>query len=415
MMRPTLYIALHFLTNRKKPLVLSLLGVICGVAIFICTQAQTAGFEEFFISEVLGTSGAVSMTNRFQKRYSNLLSQNDKSLVSVKKERRRFFEGITNANEIMREARKFSNVVACSPVVSGNATVRCGFENEVARLVGIDVLLHLQTTDLARQIIKGKLDDFRVQPAAVILGSGLANNINAEVGMNVDLLPTGGQTRRFIVAAIAQTGIAAIDDTRVYVDSAVGQSLLRTPGGVSSIIFKLRDPERAPAVAARFEELFQHRSRSWQEREEGNLQIFATLRISAAITVSLLILLAGFGIFNVMTMTVLAKVREIAILRSMGYERSDISAIFLWQGVLIAAIGSILGCGVGALMTWGVSNIPIKIRGILRTDHFLVSWQWQHYVFGCLTAFVAVFIASYFPARRAAFLPPVATLRGSGQ
>jgi lipoprotein-releasing system permease protein len=414
-MRPTLYIALHFLTNRKKPLILSLLGVVFGVAIFICTQAQTSGFEEFFINEVLGTSGAVSMTNRFQKRYSNLLPQGEKTLVVIKKERRRFFDGVTNAEEIMREARKFSNVVACSPIVSGNATVRAGFESEVARIVGIDVLLHLHTTDLAKQIVKGSLDDFRIQPAAVILGSGLANNLSVEVGMSVDVIPTGGQSRRFVVAAIAQTGIAALDDTRVYVDRAVGQSLLRTPGGTSSIIFKLRDPERAPALAARFEELFQHRSRSWQEREEGNLQIFATLRISAAITVSLLILLAGFGIFNVMTMTVLAKVREIAILRSMGYERRDISAIFLWQGALIAATGSILGCGAGALMTWGVSNIPIKIRGILRTDHFLVSWQWQHYVLACFTAFLAVFIASYFPARRAAQLPPVATLRGSGQ
>ena len=69
--------------------------------------------------------------------------------------------------------------------------------------------------------------------------------------------------------------------------------------------------------------------------------------MSVAITVSLIILLAGFGIFNVLTMSVLAKIKEIAILRSMGYRRIDISSIFLWQGALIAAAGSLLGCLLG--------------------------------------------------------------------
>ena len=113
------------------------------------------------------------------------------------------------------------------------------------------------------------------------------------------------------------------------------------------ILYKLRDPDRAPALAQHFEQLFQHEAHSWQDREEANLQLFLTLRISAAITVSLIILLAGFGIFNVLTMTVLSKIKEIAILRSMGYRRRDISAIFLWQGALIAALGSLIGCLIG--------------------------------------------------------------------
>src|SRR5437868_15404974 len=135
------------------------------------------------------------------------------------------------------------------------------------------------------------------------------------------------------------------------------------------IIYKLRDPSRAPELASHFEELFQHQTESWQEREEGNLQIFFTLRVSAAITVSLIILLAGFGIFNVLTMSVLSKVREIAILRSMGYRRIDISAIFLWQGALIAAVGSIVGCLLGALLTFTVSHVPIHVRCLLYTNH----------------------------------------------
>jgi len=193
----------------------------------------------------------------------------------------------------------------------------------------------------------------------------------------------------------------------------VAQALLQQPSGASMIIYKLRNPNRAPALASRFETLFQHNATSWQDREESTLQLFLTLRMSVAITVSLIILLAGFGIFNVLTMSVLAKTKEIAILRSMGYRRIDISSIFLWQGAMIAAAGSLLGCLLGAVMTWGVSHIPIRLRGLLYTNYFLVTWDWRHYVFATLLAILAVFIASYVPAHRAAQLPPVVTIRGS--
>ena len=87
-------------------------------------------------------------------------------------------------------------------------------------------------------------------------------------------------------------------------------------------------------------------------------------------------------------MTVLSKIKEIAILRSMGYRRIDICAIFLWQGALVATVGSLLGCVMGAVMTWGVSKIPIRLRGLLSTDYFLVAWDWRHYLWATLLAMI---------------------------
>ena len=313
----------------------------------------------------------------------------------------------------MRVSRQFSNVASCSPVLRGTISARAAFENATVDLLGIDPALHLQTTDLAKQIVEGNFDDFRNKPNSVIVGSRLSYALSVDPGDTVQLLSPGGQYRRFAVAAIARSGIGSIDSTRVYSHARVAQTLLRKPYTASMIIYKLRDPDRAPALAKHFENLFQHDSLSWQDREEANLQLFTTLRVSAAVTVSLIILLAGFGIFNVLTMSVLAKVKEIAILRSMGYRRSDIGAIFLWQGAMVAAAGSVLGCLLGALMTWGVSRIPIRVRGLMYADHFLVTWNWTHYLGATLLAMIAVFIASYVPAQRAARLPPVATLRGS--
>jgi lipoprotein-releasing system permease protein len=408
---PPLYIALRFLTHRKRALLLSLSGVVFGVAIFICTQAQTQGLSRYFIESNIGSNGALVVRSRFRPRYEPLMvaAKNSKASTS----RRLYFEGITNPNEIMRVSRQFPDVISCSPVLRGTVSARAGFENATVDLYGIDPALHARTTDILHQLIDGRFDDFRNNTSAIIIGSRLAELLQTSVGDTVQLLAPNGEYWRFSVAAIARAGIGSIDSTRIYSHAKVAQALLQQPSGATMIIYKLRDRNRAPVLARRFETLFQHNALSWQEREESTLQLFLTLRMSVAITVSLIILLAGFGIFNVLTMSVLAKIKEIAILRSMGYRRGDISAIFLWQGALIAAAGSVVGCLLGALMTWGVSHIPIHLRGLLYTNYFLVTWDWRHYAFATLLALLAVFIASYVPARRAAELAPVVTIRGS--
>jgi lipoprotein-releasing system permease protein len=407
---PPLYIAWRFLSHRKRALLLSLSGVVFGVGFFICTQAQTQGFAKYFIDSTVGSNGAMVMRSRFLTRSDTIVPAKS---AKAEASRRRYFEGIRNPSEIMRVSRQFSNVAACSPVLRGTLSARSGFENATVDLFGIDPALHAQTTNISRQLVGGTLNDFRNKPTSVIIGSKLADTLNVVVGDSMQLVSPGGQYRRFVVAAIARSGVGAIDSTRVYCHVRLAQILLRKPYSVSMIVYKLRDPDRAPALAQHFENLFEHDALSWQDREEANLQLFLTLRVSAAITVSLIILLAGFGIFNVLTMSVLAKVKEIAILRSMGYRRNDIAAIFLWQGAMVAAVGSILGCLLGALLTYGVSHIPIRVRGLLYANHFLVTWNWAHYVSATILAIIAVFIASYVPARRAASLPPVATLRGS--
>ena len=405
------YIALRFATHRKRALLLSLVGVVFGVAMFIGTQAQTQGFSQYFIDSTIGSNGALTIRSRFRPRYEPLIV-GSKSM-NANAAHRLYFEGIDNANEIMRVSRQFSNVVSCSAVLRGTLSARAGFENATVDLFGIDPPLYVRTTDLAKQLISGSYNDFQNNTSSLILGSRLASILDVVPNSTVQLLTPGGEYLRFNVAAIARSGVGSIDASRVYAHARVAQTLLKKPFAASMIVYKLRNPDRAPELAKHFEDLFQHDAQSWQEREQSTLQLFLMLRVSVALTVSLIILLAGFGIFNVLTMSVLAKVREIAILRSMGYRRSDISAIFLWQGALIAAIGSLIGCLLGAALTWGISQIPIRIRGLLYADHFLVIWDWRHYFEAVLLAMIAVFIASYVPARRAAQLPPVATLRGS--
>lgn len=410
---PAFHIGLRFTISRKRSLILSLLGVMFGVGFYICTQAQTQGFQEYFIESVLGTAGAVELTERFQVRYTTFSGMD--GAMAGNQQQRKYYDGITDANMIMKVSKEFSDVLACAPIVRGSVTIHNGYQSDMLTIQGIDLNAHLRTTTLKEQIIKGSLDTYRYNPNCIMLGSLFATKLQIKVGDTVTLQGIDPKKKTFTVAAIFRSGNNIIDERYGYVSIRTAQELLKRPFLISRIIYKIRDPERAPALATHFERLFGHRSRSWQERERNNLQIFSTLRLSAAITVSLIILVSGALIFNTLTMSVLDKIREIAILRSMGYRKIDITFIFLFQGLLIAVFGSACGVVFGAMLTYIVSLIPVKIKGFFYANHFMVTWSIWHYVQAVGIAFVVVLIASYFPARRAANLPPVATLRGSGQ
>jgi lipoprotein-releasing system permease protein len=111
----------------------------------------------------------------------------------------------------------------------------------------------------------------------------------------------------------------------------------------------------------------------------------------------------------------LEKTKDIAILRSMGYTRDDITRIFLWQAAIVLAIGTVIGCLMGAGITYAVSQFPLPITGIFTTHKFLVEWSRWHYIEAVSTAVVMVMVASLIPSRRAARLEPGDIIRGTAQ
>jgi lipoprotein-releasing system permease protein len=202
---------------------------------------------------------------------------------------------------------------------------------------------------------------------------------------------------------------------RVYLNMGEARSLLKRTTGASFIQVGLIDKDRAVADADHMTEVLHHLSKSWQEREKTWLEVFRALRISSAITVSVFTLIAGLAMFNTLAMIVMEKTKEIAILRSMGYTREDISRIFIWQATIVLTIGTVLGWILGAGITYAVSKTPISIRGIFAADTFIVAWSIWHYVAATVTAVVMVMLASLVPARRAARLEPGDVIRGTAQ
>lgn len=413
-MSNNLRIAFRFLTAKKRAMVMSLSCTILGVGLFIVTQATTSGFEDFFVRTMLGTDGALRIEDRIQETMRSMGAAGGSDFQIHQKEGVKYIEGVEEPRLIMDAARAFRHVRGVSAVLRGNVQVSTSFKSEEAQVFGIVLDEHLQVSDLEHHIAVGRLDDFRESPSGALVGRVIADRLQLAVN-DWFVVNTRGQSRRYRVAAIFETGVRDIDKTRVYLNLGEARSLLQKPTGATFIQIALDEPARAPVEAARLQDVLQHSVRPWQEREKAWLTVFRALSISSGITVTVFTLIASLAMFNTLAMIVLEKTKDIAILRSMGYERRDVTQIFLWQAGIVLVIGAIVGGLFGAGVTYAVSRVPLPINTIFKTDYFIVSWDGQHYVQAILTALAMVMVASLVPARRAARLEPGDIVRGTAQ
>ena len=416
-MTPTLRIALRFLTAKKRAMLMSLACIVLGVGLFVVTQATTSGFEDFFIKTILGTNGALRVDDKMQDTLRSMESGgggSGSSFQLAQKEGRKYIEGIEEPKLIIEALKQFRNVASVSEVLNGASLMRSTFKTESVKIFGIVLEHHLMVSELGNQLIQGQVDDFRNNPTGALVGKIVAERLQLAVGDSF-ILQSASQSRRCRVSAIFETGVSDIDKERVYLHLTEARSLLKKATGASFIQVKLYNKDRAPEDAIQMEEVLRHGVRSWQYREKTWLEVFRALRFSSGITVSVFSLIAGLAMFNTLAMIVLEKTKEIAILRSMGYTRQDISHIFIWQATIVLAIGLVLGCALGAGVTYLVSQTPIRVRGIFATNNFIVAWSIWHYVSASLTAILMVMIASLIPSRRAARFEPGDIIRGTSQ
>ena len=123
--------------------------------------------------------------------------------------------------------------------------------------------------------------------------------------------------------------------------------------------------------------------------------------------------MAAFGVLNILIMAVLERVNDIAILKSFGLSRADITWIYLFQGVVIGLIGSLIGLGLGKIAVEGLRRLPIQMEGLVKAEGLLMSEHLHQYVTAFISAMIVVTLAAVYPARRAAKYDPVDVIRGA--
>lgn len=410
-------IALTHLSGRIKQSVIAILGVALGVGFFISMAAMMQGFHGHFEQTIIDVSPHIVMEDEYRERPRqavNLKFDPDKNLVVLQGVKpKEEIRGIKDGEKIVAALDKTPGLYV-SPTLEGQVFYRYGSTDVSSNLIGIEPERERHITTLYEDMTHGQLEDLQTHSNGVVLGSGLADDLNAEMGDTVTAVSAAGVVKQVKVVGIFHSGIVEFDNAVSYTLLKQAQILQKKANVINVIRFALEDPYNAENMARQIESRYSYKSVSWQEANEGILSMFVIENMIIYAVTSAILIVACFGIFNIISTLINEKARDIAILKSIGFTESDIQFVFLLQGLVIGFVGMVFGWGLGYAMTYGLERIPIKMEDVfIDVQHFFVVYSLWHYAIGGIFCVLAATVAAWLPARRAALLKPVDIIRGA--
>lgn len=258
----------------------------------------------------------------------------------------------------------------------------------------------------------GSIDDLIVNPDGIVLGSELLRKLSLTKDDNITVTAPNGQIRTFKILGVFRTGRSDFDTNQAFISIKRAQALLNRPNRSNNIIIKLPNPYQAYDIAAQIEKQIGYKTISWQEKSEDLLNTLVIRNIIMYSVVSAVLIVAAFGIYNVISTVVMEKHRDIAILKSIGFQKHDIQFIFIIEGFLLGLVGCLLGLPLGSGLMFSLMQVQFKPPGSSELINMPLDWSYLQFVIATAFAMSASIIAAVLPAHKAALVHPVDILRG---
>ena len=321
-------------------------------------------------------------------------------------------KSIYNSKAIIRYLKQDKRIIDVAPKISTPVFFNSGTIEISGIISGIDVSAEEKLFTLSDYIIEGKIADLE-QNNSIIVGKGLADKMLLVKGDIIKITTAKGNLASLKIVGISQIGIAEIDDISSYTSLATAQKLLgEATNYITDIQIKLYDIASAPAVAKEFHEKFDLDAIDYQTAN-SQFETVSSVRsiISYAVGIVLLIV-AGFGIYNILNMMIFEKMDSIAILKATGFSGNDVKWIFISLSLIIGITGGLFGLLFGFIFTNIIDNIPFNTASLPTIKTYPINYNPKFYLIGTIFSLVTTYFAGMFPARKASKIDPVVIIRG---
>lgn len=407
-------VAVAHLTSRRRQTVVSLSGVVLGVAFFLATSSLMRGSEKDFLRRLVDNSAHITVSDEYRapREQPAALRWAGGAIGISNVKPQTETRGIRGYRQKLEAVESLPGV-RVAPVLTGSAALTFAGRQEGVVFSGVvpETMKGVSTID--EKIIEGSLDALAANPSGIVIGKGLADKFNLGLGRTVTVSTPDSPARPMKVVGVFRTGIASYDETQTFVLLKRAQVMLDRPNRVNRFIIQLEDAHAARDTAARIERAIGYKAVSWQEASEDIVTVLTIRNIIMYSVVSAILVVASFGIYNTLSTIVMEKTRDIAILKSMGFHARDVRAIFLMEGFIVGAIGSVFGIALGMGLMKLLAGVAIKPPGATEIIYLPVWWGAEQYLMAAAFALASCLVAAYLPARRAGRVHPVDILRGA--
>jgi len=406
------------LLSRKRQTIVAMLGVTFGIGMFILMMSFMKGMNDFFEDIMLSVTPDIRIYNDYKTDYSSSVTKQffgaENNWVIVRHPRPKQINlNLKNAPGIVEDLRKQDEIAVVSPLVSSQVLFNYGPVQLGVMVDGVDIREEDRLFGLSGKMVSGRPENLLTADNGILLGYKLANKLNVRTGDLVTATAPSGIQMRFRVVGTYKFGISSVDEYKAYVSLTGMQQLLgKSRDYITDIRLKLKDMKRAPMLAPVLARKYDYPAEDW---ETVNASVKAGNLIRDTFTYVLsftLLLIAGFGIYNIMNMVIISKMKDIAILKAEGFARKDIVQIFLSQSLIIGLVGAMTGLLLGFLLSYGLSKVPWPADEYIVIKHFPVNFNTMYYVIGLIFGLVTTGMAGLLPALKASRIDPVAILRG---
>ncbi len=415
--RLNIIIAWGLLRARVRQSVVAGAGVTFGIAMFITLTGFMTGLNDLLDGLIINRTAHVRLYNEIKPAAQQPIERSTQYLnpthfISSVKPKEHGKE-IYDAPRIMEAISRDPRVSGVAPKVMTQVFFNAG-EIEIAGVVnGIDVLKEDHLFAFSDNVVEGQAIDLDHVGNSIFLGKGLADKMLVKTGDVVQVSTPKGDFVLLKIVGLFQVGLADFDNTQSYTSMETVQKLLGKPASyITDIQVKLNNIEEAPMVAIEYAGIY-HTDAVDIQTANAQFETGTDVRniISFAVSIVLLIV-AGFGIYNILNMMIYEKMDSIAIMKATGFSGNDVKQIFLFLSMIIGVSGGLTGLLLGFALSSIVDSIPFVTAALPRITTFPVNFNPVYYSIGIVFALVTTYIAGLFPARKAASIDPVIIIRG---
>lgn len=383
---------------------------------FIFQAGLMSGFQTTFIEQTVNTTANIRIYNEPEQNRPSVLDKMEKdssglNLVSNQKAKDEQ-QKLRNGLQIMRLLESHPEVAGVSPFLGSQVIYKLGIAQVAGRTSGVDIVKENVLFNVEENLKEGKLSALQTIPNGIILGEGLAEKLGARVNDNLFITSPIGVTLDMKVVGLHRSGLTEVDNSRSYINIRNAQKLLNVDGSyITDINIKLKDVNRAEVLAAAFEKKFGYKAQDWKSANANIFGIFKIQNLITYLVISSILVVSGFGIFNILMMIIYEKMPDIAILKAIGYKDRDIRRLFLFESLVIGVVGGLLGLLLGFALQKIVGSIRMDIKGFVSMEYLKFNSSPIFFVFAYCFALLATALAGYIPARKAAAVDPIDIIR----